>query len=333
MAAGQLLSSVSSAAAASALSMGPYAEQAAIAIQLAQSLASRCSNPSCTPSMLVREVGGTTCAHLIDSLLRNRSRAFTAAGACLEIASLHPLECGSCAPLGTSASAVFSAAGLAPKAYDHVENHADTPPEAAAAVTTGDQQRVDEIAVRHTHVGSEIKRRLAGQMEISVRVATQLARCTDDPDYMDAGSGAIAWQCSDWIGYDCRPGGYGIETAESIERLVYSCPESCRDVQPYCVPHSPLPLMPNPPYRPMLSAQVQISSPVSPLCPSLAAVAASSPPPPRFPRCTDDAEYRDAGSGDVAWQCSDWVGFDCRLGGFGIETAEGIGLLVYSCPE
>eukprot|EP00965_Chrysotila_dentata_P015811 523528-Pleurochrysis_carterae.AAC.1 len=134
------------------------------------------------------------------------------------------------------------------------------------------------------------------------------------------------WKCSDWAGFDCRSGGYGIDTAECIERLVYSCPESCRDVQPYCVPPSPPPLKPYPPSRPM-PPRLPPSPPYAPSpCPS------PPPLPPRRPRCTDDPNYQD-GSPQQQWTCTDWAGFSCRNGGWGIETAEQIELLVYSCPE
>ena len=66
-------------------------------------------------------------------------------------------------------------------------------------------------------------------------------RCTDDPDYFDA-----SYSCTDWVGYECKPAGFGADWAasssvdhwglsfEQVVLLVLSCPESCSDVEPDC---------------------------------------------------------------------------------------------------
>uniref|UniRef100_A0A7S4C5W6 Apple domain-containing protein n=1 Tax=Chrysotila carterae TaxID=13221 RepID=A0A7S4C5W6_CHRCT len=109
-------------------------------------------------------------------------------------------------------------------------------------------------------------------------------RCFDDPHYFDI------FSCAEWTNFDCRHGGYGVDTTERITRLVESCPEACNDVEPRCPP---------PPLT-----------------------------PPELPsRCFDDPNYFDL------FPCSEWRGFDCRAGGYGIETPERIAHLVRSCPE
>ena len=88
-------------------------------------------------------------------------------------------------------------------------------------------------------------------------------RCTDDPDYFDAG-----FSCADWVGWACKPAGWGALhgaasssmdhwglSFEQVVLLVHSCPESCHDVAPACVPLPPaLPSTPPaPPSVPALS--------------------------------------------------------------------------------
>jgi len=65
-------------------------------------------------------------------------------------------------------------------------------------------------------------------------------RCTDDPSYFDAG-----WICGDWAGYACLPGGWGIDTEEQKALLAHSCPVSCTDVDPACLPPPQLPPLPD----------------------------------------------------------------------------------------
>eukprot|EP00966_Prymnesium_polylepis_P242651 5611366-Prymnesium_polylepis.1 len=133
-------------------------------------------------------------------------------------------------------------------------------------------------------------------------------RCLDDPQYFDI------YRCSEWAGHQpgCRSGvSTGILTPERIALLVYSCPQSCSDVEPNCVPPKPPPPMtaPSPPMPP-----------VPPQEPPLI-------PPPR-PRCVDDPNYFDV------YSCSDWAGYPCHPGSeSSITTPEQIARLVYSCPE
>ena len=52
--------------------------------------------------------------------------------------------------------------------------------------------------------------------------------CEDDASYLDI------YTCAEWTGYNCRPGGWGIDTAERIDLLVRSCPVACAGVDPEC---------------------------------------------------------------------------------------------------
>ena len=67
--------------------------------------------------------------------------------------------------------------------------------------------------------------------------------CRDDPSYFDA------WRCTDWSGYACRSGGWGVSGDSRIAALVLACPVSCTDVTPECHPPSPPP-SPLPPPSP-----------------------------------------------------------------------------------
>ena len=53
------------------------------------------------------------------------------------------------------------------------------------------------------------------------------------------------------------------------------------------------------------------------------------PPPARVitSGCTDDGTYSSAG-----WTCTSWTGWPCRSGGYGVDSAAAIALLVASCP-
>ena len=55
--------------------------------------------------------------------------------------------------------------------------------------------------------------------------------CEDDPNYVEDG-----WSCDIWEGLPCRIGFAPVNTPEKIERLILSCPESCGDVTPQCLP-------------------------------------------------------------------------------------------------
>ena len=54
-------------------------------------------------------------------------------------------------------------------------------------------------------------------------------RCTDDPDYFEAG-----WRCAAWRGHECARGGWGVETEVAKKTLLAACPESCKDGKPVC---------------------------------------------------------------------------------------------------
>eukprot|EP00965_Chrysotila_dentata_P140486 4644502-Pleurochrysis_carterae.AAC.1 len=182
----------------------PSQEKAASRVRPAQAIATRCANPRCTVKALAMKVGQTTCIHLINTLLRDHASFYTENGACLEIASLYPLQCGSCAPLRS----------VAASESDHGHTyypHASSPRAFSTSSKVWNGPQRPNSSNFTTNRASD--RHLA---------AVQTLRCTDDPDYLDAGSGNVAWRCSDWVGFDCRLGGYGIETAEGIGLLVYS---------------------------------------------------------------------------------------------------------------
>ena len=58
------------------------------------------------------------------------------------------------------------------------------------------------------------------QLQIIERAGSGGDGCHDDPTYQDI------YNCAAWAGYACRAGGWGIDTAERILRLVNSCPEA-----------------------------------------------------------------------------------------------------------
>ena len=73
------------------------------------------------------------------------------------------------------------------------------------------------------------------------------ARCFDDASFIEGG-----WPCTDWAGRECRTLApvFGVD----VEVLVYSCPNACADVTPYCTasdfdppPAGPPPPPPSPP--------------------------------------------------------------------------------------
>ena len=68
------------------------------------------------------------------------------------------------------------------------------------------------------------------------------ARCFDDASFIEGG-----WPCTDWAGRECRKLApfFGVD----VELLVYSCPNACADVTPYCRPsdYDPPPAGPPPP--------------------------------------------------------------------------------------
>ena len=68
------------------------------------------------------------------------------------------------------------------------------------------------------------------------------ARCFDDASFIEGG-----WPCTDWAGRECRKLApfFGVD----VELLVYSCPNACADVTPYCRPSdfAPPPAGPPPP--------------------------------------------------------------------------------------
>ena len=120
----------------------------------------------------------------------------------------------------------------------------------------------------------------------------------------------FAWSLFLWRAWN---GGFGVNGAERIALLVFSCPAACIDVTPVCGSPSDTP-------------SVDVSPSPSPPPPS------PSPPPPAGSgsapviRCTDDPAYLDI------YSCRGWVGYNCANGGWGVDGAERIALLLASCP-
>ena len=59
------------------------------------------------------------------------------------------------------------------------------------------------------------------------------AACVDDPTYFQAGEQfgyKLNWTaCSNWTGYSCATGGWGVGDPAGIAYLVRACPVSCSD--------------------------------------------------------------------------------------------------------
>ena len=93
--------------------------------------------------------------------------------------------------------------------------------------------------------------------------------CINDPSYYDAG-----WTCDDWIGYSCRTGAAGVNTA----LLVRSCPIACVDVTRICKPPTAPPPPPGPPANPLFNNWPP------------------PPPPPETGKCIADGIGREGGA-------------------------------------
>ena len=132
------------------------------------------------------------------------------------------------------------------------------------------------------------------QLQIIERAGSGGDGCHDDPTYQDI------YNCAAWGGYACRAGGWGIDTAERILRLVNSCPEACADVTPLCSPPSPpamavepppikhSPPPPPPPGVPTASPPpIKHSPPPSPLPSPPPPPPPASSPPPAAATCVD----------------------------------------------
>ena len=93
--------------------------------------------------------------------------------------------------------------------------------------------------------------------------------CINDPSYYDGG-----WTCDDWIGYSCRTGAAGVNTA----LLVRSCPIACVDVTRICKPPTAPPPPPGPPANPLFNNWPP------------------PPPPPETGKCIADGIGREGGA-------------------------------------